>query len=217
MASRARRYGLTFVGAASRAAHRPPRLGGPTGLTLVEVMLVLALLVVIGAIATPLLEGAFTRASLQNGGDLLRAAWSRARIAAMESGQAHVFRFECHGNRYIIKTLDVLGTAEGDPAVPFDDKPRDASDLIRTSEARLPDGITFASADIASSSQVEATLGKTPNGVWSSPIVFRPDGTTTDASVLLANEEQQTVRVTLRGLTGISNASEVGREPLPPK
>ena len=57
------------------------------GLTLVEVILVLALLVVIAAVSTPLLEGSFTRAGLQGGGDLLRAAWGKARLAAMESGE----------------------------------------------------------------------------------------------------------------------------------
>lgn len=188
-----------------------------SGLTLVEVLLVLALLVVITAVAAPLMQGTFSRASLQNSGDLVRAAWSRARLASMETGQAHIFRFEVAGSRYIIRTLDALGTAEADPAIPVDDTARDASDLIRTGEDRLPDGIVFAGANIAASSQVEATLGPIPAGAWSAPIVFRPDGTTTDASVLLANDDQQTVRVTLRGMTGISNASEVGREPLPPK
>ncbi len=187
------------------------------GLTLVEVMLVLALLVVIGAIAAPLMEGAFSHASLQNGGDLVRAAWSRARLAAMESGQTHVFRCELRGSRYLITTLDAFGSGEGDPPLAADDTPRDASDMIRLNEDRLPDGIKFAGGDIASSSQVQATLGQTPAGSWSAPIVFHPDGTATDATVLLANDDQQTVRITLRGLTGISNASEVGHEPLPPQ
>jgi prepilin-type N-terminal cleavage/methylation domain-containing protein len=191
---------------ASRARHH--------GFTLVEVMLVLALLVVIGAIASPLLEGTFARASLQNGGDLVRAAWSRARLAAMESGQTHVFRCELKGPRYVITTLDAFSSGAGDPA-PGDDKRRDASDLIRLSEDRLPDGVVFATCHMAASSQVEATLGATPAGSWSPPILFHTDGTTTDATVLLANDQLQTVRVTLRGLTGISNASEVGREPVP--
>ena len=187
------------------------------GLTLVEVILVLALLVVISAVSAPLLEGSFTRASLQNGGDLLRAAWSRARLAAMESGQTHVFRFELRGSRYQITTLDSLSTPQADPVPEAEDARHDPSDLIRLGQDRLPDGIVFAVGDISASSQVEATLGPMPVGVWSGPILFHPNGTTSDASVLLANDKQQTIRVTLRGLTGISNASEVGKEPLPPQ
>jgi prepilin-type N-terminal cleavage/methylation domain-containing protein len=185
------------------------------GLTLVEVTLVLALLLVIAAISTPLLERSFTRASLQGGADLLRAAWGKARLSAMESGQPHVFRCELRGNRFLVATLDALSTSEGEPPIEADDKPRDPSDILRLREARLPEGVIFATGDIASSSQVAATIGAVPAGTWSNPIVFRPDGTTTDASLLLANEEQQTIRVTLRGLTGISGASEVGREPFP--
>ena len=187
------------------------------GLTLVEVTLVLALLLVIAAVSTPLLERSFTRASLQGGADLLRAAWGKARLAAMESGQPQIFRFELRGSRFLITTLDALSSPEGDPPVETDDKPRDPADILRLREARLPDGVVFAAGDIASSKQVEAMLGAVPAGVWSNPIVFRPDGTATDASLLLANDDQQTIRVTLRGLTGISGASEVGREPLSPQ
>lgn len=185
------------------------------GLTLVEVTLVLALLLVIAAVSTPLLERSFTRASLQGGADLLRAAWGRARLTAMETGQTQVFRLEARGNRYLIVTLDAFGAGEGDPPVVADDAPREPSDILRLRETRLPDGVKFAAADIAPSSQVEATIGPTPSGAWSNPIVFHPDGTTTDASVLLVNEHEQTIRVTLRGLTGISGAGEVGREQVP--
>jgi prepilin-type N-terminal cleavage/methylation domain-containing protein len=185
------------------------------GLTLVEVLLVLALLVVIGAVSVPLLEGSFARAGLQHGGDLVRAAWGRARLAAMESGDIHVFRYERNGNRYHITTLDALGTPEGEPPIEVEAQPGDSSDLYRLGQDRLPDGIRFAAGDIASSSRVEATLGPIAASDWSAPILFHADGTTSDATVLLSNESQQTIRVTLRGLTGISNISEVGNEAIP--
>jgi hypothetical protein len=50
---------------------------------------------------------------------------------------------------------------------------------------------------------------------WSPPILFKPDGTTSDASVVLQNDRGETIRVTLRGLTGIASASEVGSEAVP--
>ena len=55
----------------------------PNGLTLVEVILVLSLLVVIGAISVPLLNGSFSRAHLNAAADLLRDAWSRSRLTAV--------------------------------------------------------------------------------------------------------------------------------------
>ena len=51
--------------------------------------------------------------------------------------------------------------------------------------------------------------------MWSPPILFNPDGTTSDASLVLQNDKGQTIRVTLRGLTGIADASDVGREAMP--
>src|SRR5262245_46707133 len=115
------------------------------GLTLVEVVLVLALLVVIASVSTPLLQRSFERASLQNGGDLVRAAWSKARIAAMESGQAQVFRCEYQGSRYQIATLDALSQRPADPPPEIEPIDHAPSDILRLREHRLPDGVIFAS------------------------------------------------------------------------
>jgi type II secretory pathway pseudopilin PulG len=196
------------------APSRPTRR---RGLTLVEVCLVLALLVVLGAISAPLLGGSFARAELQGAGDLLRAAWSRARLAAMESGQTYVFRFQPNGSEFQIVTLSDLGTpgAEVLPAVDTTSEQK-PEDILRLPENRLPEGVLFAAGEVSASSQVLATLGTATGGVWSSPILFHPNGTTSDATLVLANDAQQTIRVTLRGLTGISNVTEVGKEAVAP-
>jgi Tfp pilus assembly protein FimT len=187
-------------------------------LTLVEVCLVLALLVVIGAISAPMLGGSFSRAALHGASDLLRGAWSRARLAAMESGQTYVFRFQPNGRAYQIVTLADLG-ALGAEAVPVEDvqgtDEDTPGDIMRLAKNSLPTGVTFASGEVSSSSQVMATLGAPSGGAWSSPVLFHPDGTTSDATVVLANEDGRTIRVTLRGLTGSSNVGEVGAEQVP--
>ncbi len=186
------------------------------GLTLVEVLLVLALLVVLGAISAPMLEGSFARAGLQNGGDLLRAAWSRARLAAVETGEPCVFRCEPMGSRFQIIKLAALGTDRAEELEADDpDVEHHPADLMRLGEDRLPDGVIFAAAEVAASNQIAATIGPTSGGAWSDPILFHPDGTASDASLLLANGPGQTLRVTLRGVTGISHAGEVGREEIP--
>ena len=45
--------------------------------------------------------------------------------------------------------------------------------------------------------------------VWSTPIFFYPDGTTSAAAVLLKNDRGQCVEVRLRGLTGIRKVSDL--------
>jgi prepilin-type N-terminal cleavage/methylation domain-containing protein len=186
------------------------------GLTLVEVLLVLSLLVVIGAIAVPLLEGSFSRAALYGAGDLLRGAWSKARLAAMQSGQTHAFRFEPKGGRFQIVALNSLGAPEHSQLMAEDPEAREpTTEFVRLSQNRLPDGVVFFHGNIASSAQTLATMPMTVESSWSQPILFHPDGTTSDASVLLANDQQVAIRVTLRGLTGISQTADAEIEALP--
>lgn len=186
------------------------------GLTLVEVVLVLALLVVLSAISIPLLEGSFSRAGLYSGGDLLRGAWAKARLAAMQSGQTHVFRYEPNGSRFQIVALDSLTAPELSELAPEDPETKpEATEFVRLSQNRLPDGIVFNSGNVSSSAQLMATLPTVAEGSWSQPILFHPDGTTSDASLVLANSRNVAIRVTLRGLTGISQTADAEIEASP--
>ncbi len=101
--------------------------------------------------------------------------------------------------------------------LPQDDPDAEHStyDILRLSQNRLPDGVIFGNLEVSNSNLLSATYGSTDGGPWSAPILFRPDGTTSDASVLLVNEPGNTIRVTLRGLTGSTDASDVGREAVP--
>jgi prepilin-type N-terminal cleavage/methylation domain-containing protein len=185
------------------------------GLTLIEVLLVLSLLVVIGAIALPMLEGSFSRAALHGAGDLLRGAWAKARLAAMQSGQTHVFRFEPLGSRFQIVALNSMGAPENELTLEDPETKEPTSEFVRLSQNRLPDGIIFTSGNIASSAKTLATLPMAAESAWSQPILFHPDGTTSDATLLLANEYEVAIRVTLRGLTGISQTVDAELEAMP--
>jgi prepilin-type N-terminal cleavage/methylation domain-containing protein len=193
--------------------HEAKRLPRRRGLTLIEICLVLTLLVVIASFALPLLGGAIERRSLMSGAGLLQAGLIRARLAAMQSGQAYVVRLEPKGSRFQVLSLDQLSLPESQE-LPQEDPDAEHStyDILRFFKTRLPDGVVFGHADVSSSNQLTATMGSAGDGPWSAPILFRPDGTTSDASIVLVNEPGQTVRVTLRGLTGTSIASEVGKE-----
>jgi len=198
----------SIFGADGSDRAKPPR----EGVTLIEIMLVLALLVVIGAVAAPMLEGSLARAKLEQSGELVRAAWTKARLSASESGETRVFRFEQNGARYQILALGELLLPENSTLSVDDTPERDVSDLLRLGEARLPDGVVFAKGEVSASAQVAALLGETAVTGWSAPILFRPDGTTSDATLVLANSAQQTIVVTLRGLTGVSRVSDESSE-----
>jgi type II secretory pathway pseudopilin PulG len=190
-----------------------------SALTLFEVLLVLALLVVIAAVSLPLVSNSLARARLENSGDLVRAAWGRARLAAMKAGEPYVFRYEPKGSRYQIAQLSALSgddanTLNALPAESEEDSEYAEADMLRLAKSRLPTEIIFAAGDVSAVPQLAGAAAPAAGG-WSQPIVFYPDGTTSDATVVVANSVGQTQRVTLRGLTGISRAGEVGNEALP--
>ena len=56
-------------------------------MTLVEICLVLALLVVIAALTVPAMQGTFSRAALEAAARIVRGGLAKARLAAMQSGQ----------------------------------------------------------------------------------------------------------------------------------
>ena len=50
-------------------------------------------------------------------------------------------------------------------------------------------------------------LQASSRAAWSTPILFFPDGTASQATVVLQNDRSQYVRLTIRGLTGVARAS----------
>jgi type II secretory pathway pseudopilin PulG len=188
-----------------------------SALTLVEIILVLSLLVIIAAVSAPLLSGSMSRARLGHGGEMLRTAWGRARLAAMQSGETYVFRYESEGSRYQINSLSSLttpGAAAVEASLIAEPEEVEDIDIFRQSQDILPQGIVFSAGQLAAVPQLAAAAVSTDGG-WSAPILFYADGSTSDAVILLANDRQATLRVTLRGMTGISRASEIGAEGTP--
>lgn len=186
------------------------------GFTLFEILLVLALLVVIAGMMMPAISNSLSHARLTSGGEMVRAAWGKARLSAMQAGEAYVFRYEEGGSRYQIAQLAALSAEDaGDlntlPPLTDDDEEYAEADMLRLAKSRLPTDIIFSQGQVAAVPQM-AGPALAAEGGWSQPITFYPDGTTSDAAVLVANADGETLRVTLRGLTGISRAGEIGRE-----
>ena len=181
-------------------------------LTLVEIILVLALLVVVGSLARPILESGFSSVRLRRATDQLLAAWSETRARAIESGQIQQFRFQPETGTY---RSEPWYHEEVVPAIAEAAKSADpsADPKLQESETELPDEIVFVEGEalefdtVAGSQLASLTQGET--GVWSNPILFFPDGTSSPAAVLLRNDRRVFQRVTLRALMGIGRASDL--------
>lgn len=191
------------------------------GLTLFEILLVLALMVVIAGVVMPVISNSLANARLDSAGEMVRAAWGEARLAAMQNGEPYVFRYEQSGSRYQIAQLATLTGENADeanilPPLSEEDEEYAEADMLRLSKNRLPTEIIFSMGQVAAVPQMAGPAVASPQmgveGGWSQPIMFYPDGTASDAAVLIANQDGETLRVSLRGLTGLSRAGEIGHE-----
>jgi prepilin-type N-terminal cleavage/methylation domain-containing protein len=209
-----------------------PGAANARGMTLVEILVVLALLVVIGGLVVPVFEGSIASVRLRRAGDQVVTGWSRARAEAIESGQPYQFRFTPDTGTFVIEPWTGLLGSEGSSAArTTTDGATSTSTATSTTSSStsstatsaetsssvtntaLPDEIVFQSGELAvedfqSGERSVASLQDAGESL-STPILFFPDGTASEASILLTNGKQQFVRVTLRGLTGVGRASEV--------
>jgi len=178
------------------------------GLTLLELILVLALVGAFLAISWPAVEGPLQSVRLRRAADKVRAAWMEARLSAMTRGEMFAFYYEADGGRYWIAPLfDANGAAVSATAQAAAGP--SANDLS-TSENQLPEGTFFVTARVA---QVDADRGAPasllPVGAQQPLICFCPDGTSADASVTLGDRYDRMLTVFLRGLTGATTVGEI--------
>jgi len=206
-------------------------------MTLVELLVVLVLLVVLGSLVVPIMTGSIASVRLRRAGDQVVTGWSRARAEAIESGQPYQFRFTPESGTFVIEPwTGLLGeeaasknspsssasaatasttsttTSSSSAAATTAGSKGTAGTTAAANEA-LPEEIVFKSGELAVEDYQsgERSVGSLQDAGESEsiPILFFPDGTASEASVLLTNGKKQFVRVTLRGLTGVGRASEV--------
>ena len=211
-----------------------------SGFTLLELLLVLTLLVVVGGIVSQSLRGPIESQRLRRSSELLRIALGRARVKAMQSRQTQVFQYEVAGRRYQTQplALDSEASEWGLDAFDQSDQLLQANDpnnpdlfagtgskqvnTLAQLRYQLPEGIVFQQGateiDLRMSLAQEelAAIDQTAQN-WSQPILFYPDGSTSEARLFLSNQAGvRFIAIRLRSLTGIPVVSGVlSQEELP--
>lgn len=193
-----------------------PRAPLRPGFSLVEVLLVLTLLVIVGSLVWTASDNPIVGQRLRRAADRVQAVWSKARVEAMTSGRIQLFRYAPNTGRFCVETRAGFGFYAGQdsqdaaseratPAVAPESDP--AND-----ENSLPQGILFVASATELDSRAAAVLEDENTGgaatQWSEPILFYPDGTTSNARLVLTTEEGRCVELSLRGLTGVSTVGE---------
>lgn len=188
------------------------------GFSLLELMIVLAVMVVLASISVPSLMEGLREGEVLRAAELVRETLSDARRIAIDSGIDYQFRYEVNGQYFVVLPTEVEPTAANsmtadesaghffrivgqlDPAfrlVIGGDEAVDRSERLEVAWfGDLSDASTLA--------------GK----AWSQPVYFRFDGSATDGLLKVVDEERRTAEITVRGLTGSVRLAPVYTEAL---
>lgn len=199
--------------------------------TLLELILVLAILAAIGAILAPSVGEAFQRQKLNSAIDHLRTEWDKARLTAMKTGQIQAFNCTIGDRGYTITpymTGDDLNNASAGATVmtaagtvgqatTTGMLAAPSSTSSSNSERMLPEEITFVSCAVSSDMRA-MSIAASQGGLvgmqsMNQSVLFYPDGSTSTAEVIIQipSGAQQAVR--MRGLTGSTQVLTPGEVP----
>lgn len=177
------------------------------GLTLLELLLVLTLLAVIGSLATPAIFNSFSSVRLRRAADQVLTAWSAARTRAIETTQPQAFHYQQSTGDYWLAPFDPTQLDEANRG--SDEKPSADADLKPYARLRqLPEDLSFLVGE-STATELLASQQQSRSDQRQAAILFFPDGAATDATLVLANDRDQVIRISLRGLTGVGRASTV--------
>jgi prepilin-type N-terminal cleavage/methylation domain-containing protein len=166
------------------ARHRHRR----SGLTLLEVMLVMVILIVIAGMAYPTLSAMYGDIRVKAGADQVQGAWAEARSHAIEDGRPYRFAVEQGTGRFRVAPHGPEfwdgsgGTVSDENAAP-----------PWIQEGELPKGILF---------NVPENLPA--EGEWTTVAVFNFDGTCeTDVEIALKEDDDVSeIVIRVRAMTG---------------
>ena len=184
----------------ARRGHWRPPVDPRRGFTLLELIVVLAVLALVAALSWPAVRGLLAKSQLQNAAKQLRAALVRARLSAMESGTVRQFRYEPGSGRYEVSVVATLDAPE-DAGLTAEGGPAPGGKRVVTES--LPGGVVFEGTAAWADLLGEADLGEARGeGGWSAPVLFYPNGRTSGARLRLAGRGDYGIVVTLRAVTG---------------
>lgn len=182
------------------------------GYTLLEVIIVLAILVILAGVTIPLIDSMYTDVKVEAAADLVRARWAEARSRAIEEGRPYRFAIRAP-NMVEMKVAPDTSEFWSDSV----NEPGDRDDSpVFSLEEKLPKDVRFVwngpsfTAGLPSDS-ADAPMSDSSSRAdgWTRIVTFYPDGTCSeDVELTLASPGTRSVRLRLRALTGSVSLSK---------
>ena len=197
--------------------------------SLIEMVLVLAILVAIGAIVAPSFNDAFVRQRLQSSADRLRSQWDRARLTAMKTGQSQIFNCVIGSGDFSVEpymmnadlvnaSAGAIVTTTGGTVVEATASGAVTAPSTVTAEgAKLEEDIVFVSCAVSSDMRAATVAqegGLTAVSAMNQAVMFYPDGSTSTAEVIIQDPNGKQRAVRIRGLTGSTQVLTPGEIPI---
>jgi prepilin-type N-terminal cleavage/methylation domain-containing protein len=165
------------------------------GVTLIELLLVLAVIVVVVGLAGPMFFESLRSQQLRSAADQLRTDMSKARNRAMSSGQ--MLGLTMTEKSYTIGLASEVDENEA------------SAPAFQQATIELPEGLRLVapSGQAAGATTPDQSTGAT---LGSDGIVayFYPDGTTSTVELQLFNDKEKSLVISLRGITGVALVQE---------
>jgi prepilin-type N-terminal cleavage/methylation domain-containing protein len=181
------------------------------GFTLIEVLVTMVVIVILTALAIPLVRKPLLRHEVQSAGDTVRTKMQHARIGAMKSSHVYTFQYQPGSGSYRVSPQDNQSSPAAQTDAASSSTGQDAAmadgDHQPCEDGSLPEGLHFLADDSPdpdspdTASAADAQSGDGGNG-WSDPIFFYPDGTTSDARLIVASGHGYAIHIRIRGVSG---------------
>ena len=182
------------------------------GITLIEVLLVLAVLVMLAAMTWPAMDRPMTDQRLRKAADKVRTAWAKARVDAMSSGETFVFRCSLESDEFTIESQagpESVSSMSSSSVGQFDEGAVESTEPLSSRTRKLPRDVRFVDGEVDYDTRAAILSDSTEDasrdtaGGCMDPILFFPDGTTSTATLILESKYQRRIEVSVRGLTGM--------------
>jgi prepilin-type N-terminal cleavage/methylation domain-containing protein len=186
------------------------------GYTFVEILLVLTLLAVIAGLSWPSVLRFRNEQAIKDAAERVRSELDRTRFRAIDSGIAYQFRYETGGRRFI--AIPAEREALTAPTAVIATQP---AATLNAYAGEIAEGLTFEPlADAPRVGEIiegdwltgMAESAELQQARWSPAILYRADGTGTNAEFRVIDEERRFIEFKVRELTGMATTGSLRKE-----